>query len=79
MKVLDMSFNKINKLHKQHFTCLPYLIQMALDYNDITHIVESLFEVNEPLLCLVISIIAFVIMFTSVCGKSVLVILMNKK
>ena len=44
LKILDMSFNKINKLHKQHFTCLSYLIQIILDYNEITHVVEFLFE-----------------------------------
>ena len=44
MKVLDKSFNKIKKLHEQHFSCLWYLIQMILDNNEITHILEYLFE-----------------------------------
>ena len=44
IKVLDMSFNKINKLHKQHFKCLSHLIQMVLDHNEITRVVETLFE-----------------------------------
>ena len=44
MKFLDMSFKKINKLQKHNFVCLPYLIQMILDHNEITLIVESLFE-----------------------------------
>ena len=44
MKLLDMSFNKTNKLHKQNFKCLPHLIQLILDNNEITLIIESLFE-----------------------------------
>ena len=44
IKLLDVSFNKINNLHKHNFVCLPHLIQMTLGYNEIPHIVESLFE-----------------------------------
>ena len=44
MKVLDMSFNKISRSHKHNFACLPHLIQMILDHNEITLIVESLFK-----------------------------------
>ena len=41
MNVLNMNFNKINSLHKHHFICLPQLIQVILDHNEITLIVES--------------------------------------
>ena len=44
MKFLDMSLRKINKLHKHNFKCLPHLIHMILDHNEVTHILESLFE-----------------------------------
>ena len=44
MIVLDMGFNKISKLHKQNFIGLPHLIQLILDHNEITLVVESLFE-----------------------------------
>ena len=44
MKILDVSFNKINKLHKDNFICFPHLIKLLLDHNEITLVAESLFN-----------------------------------
>ena len=52
---LDLSFNKIRLINKNHFTCLPNLTQINLTHNEVANIVELIFSTLSKLRTLLLN------------------------